>query len=59
VATRLNTSIAEVIRRSVDQYLLAIPADEDTAMRLVNLGRSGRRNLAARHDEFLARAGRR
>jgi hypothetical protein len=59
LAARRGTSIAEVIRCSVDRYLLALPAEEDPALRLVDLGGSGRSDLAARHDEVLAKAGRR
>ena len=59
LAQRQHASIAEIIRRSIDRYLVALPVEDDPAMRLVGLGGSGRKDLAARHDAFLAKAGRR
>jgi hypothetical protein len=59
LAGRLGTSVAELIRRSVDLYLTSRPVADDPALSLVGLGRSGRRDLSSDHDQFLAQAGRR
>ncbi len=48
-------SIAELIRRSVDRYLADLPVEDDPAMRLIALGRSGLGDLAEKHDEYLVR----
>jgi len=58
LAKRLGVSIAELIRHSVDMYLSSLPVEDDPALRLVALGRSGRHDLAAEHDRFLTQAGR-
>jgi hypothetical protein len=58
LAKRLGISIAELIRRSVDMYLHSLPVEDDPALRLVGLGRSGRHDLSADHDRVLAQAGR-
>ena len=56
-----NTSMAEVIRRSIDQTLAAsrAPSVDDRRVRalsVVGLFGSGKRDLARRHDEALAEA---
>ncbi len=58
LAKRLGVSIAELIRHSVDMYLHSLPVEDDPALRLVGLGRSGRHDLAADHDKVIAQAGR-
>ena len=55
LAAREETSLAELIRRSIDLYLSGLPTKEDPVLRIVGLGRSGRGNLAERHDDFLAK----
>ena len=59
LAAKEHTSIAEIIRRSVDVYLAGKPPEEDPALGLVSLGRSGRGDLSVRHDEAVARGARR
>ena len=54
LARRKGISIAELIRRSIDRYLAELPVEEDTALRVVGLGRSGRKDLASKHDDYLA-----
>jgi hypothetical protein len=55
-AARLGTSIAELVRRSVDAYLVNVPVEQDPLTQVVGLGRSGRGDLSERHDEFIAAA---
>lgn len=59
LASRQDTSLAELIRRGVDLLLSEIPLDDDPALKVVGLGRSGRSDLSAEHDRHLARATRR
>lgn len=58
-ARRLNVSLAELIRQLVDRYLKTeqqeLPTREDL-MGLVGLGASGRRDIAEKHDQYLAEA---
>ena len=53
LAERLQVSMAELIRRSVDQFLAALPVKDDPAMQIVGLGRSGIGDLALNHDRYL------
>ena len=61
LATVQNISMAEVIRRSIDQTLAAsrAPSVDDRrarALGMVGAFGSGKRDLARRHDEALAEA---
>lgn len=54
LAQREGVSIAELVRRSIDHYLAELPVEEDPALQVVGLGRSGRKDLASKHDDYLA-----
>ncbi|MDE3074158.1 MAG: ribbon-helix-helix protein, CopG family [Chloroflexota bacterium] len=55
VASRSGLSVAAIIRQSVDLYLSqAVPAAEDPSLELIGLGRSGRSDLAEKHDQVFA-----
>ena len=62
VAGRAGVSVAEVIRRSVDSYLerespgTSETANRDAAVQLAGRFRSGRTDVAARHDDYLDEA---
>jgi hypothetical protein len=53
LSQRLQVSMAELIRRSVNLFLAELPVEEDPAMRIVGLGRSGIGDLARNHDKYL------
>jgi len=53
LAQRLQVSIAELIRRSVDRFLAELPLEDDPAMRIVALGHSGLGDLARNHDKYI------
>jgi hypothetical protein len=53
LAEREGISLAELIRRSIDKYLAELPPEDDPAMDLIGLGRSGRGDLSANHDLYL------
>ncbi len=53
-AEREGVSLAELIRRSIDKYLAELPPEDDPAMDLIGLGRSGRGDLSSNHDRYLA-----
>jgi len=59
IARSKGISKAEIIRESLDMYLKQIPLEEDPAMSLVGLGKSRKKNLSERHDEYLSRYARR
>ncbi len=58
-----GVSLAELMRRVVREHLggrkRAMPTGHKTYMKLVALGSSGRRDIADRHDAYLAGALRR
>lgn len=54
LAKEKGTSKAEIIRLSIDSYLGNIPSDEDPALGIIGLGRSGKGNISEKHDSYLA-----
>jgi hypothetical protein len=55
LAERERVSLAELIRRSIDRYVMElVPPDADPSLGLIGLGNSGRADLADRHDELIA-----
>lgn len=55
LARKRSISKAAIIRESVDKYLKELPVEEDAAMSLIGLGRSGKGDLSDKHDRYLAR----
>jgi len=55
LSKKRNISKAAIIRESVDKYLKELPVEEDAAMSLIGLGRSGKGDLSDKHDRYLAR----
>lgn len=53
LSKKRGISKAEIIRQSLEKFLSDIPLEEDPALGLVGLGRSGKRNLSERHDLYL------
>ncbi len=47
-------SLAALIRRTIDHYLADLPVEEDPALQVIGLGRSGREDMASKHDDYLA-----
>lgn len=55
LADQRHVPVAELIRQGVDGLLAKIPPEEDPLWNLVGLFDSGLGDLAAKHDEYLAR----
>jgi len=53
IAESRNVSLSELIRRSIDLYLNNLPIEDDPAMKIVGLGRSGLGDLSEKHDKYL------
>jgi hypothetical protein len=49
-----GSTVAALVRESIEKYLDAIPVDKDPALRLVALAGGGPRDLAEKHDSYLA-----
>ena len=59
ISARERTSVTELIRRAVRDFLGAKPAgpvSPDVYRRIVGLGDSGRSDVAENHDKYLAGA---
>jgi len=54
LARRKGISKAEIIRLSLDKYLSSLPVEEDPALGIMGLGRSGKKDVSERHDDYLA-----
>ncbi len=54
LAREKGTSKAEIIRRSIDRYLGDLPAEKDPAFGIIGLGRSGKGDISANHDAYIA-----
>ena len=55
LARKRGKSMGALIRESVARYLAAeIPVEEDPALGIIGLGRSGITDLSENHDKYLA-----
>jgi len=53
LSKKRGISKAAIIRESVDMYLDKLPVDEDAALGIVGLGRSGKGDLSDKHDRYI------
>jgi hypothetical protein len=54
IARKKGTSKAEIIRLSLNNYLNNLPIEEDPALGIIGLGRSGKGDISEKHDIYLA-----
>jgi len=47
-------SKAAIIRSCISKFIASIPADSDPALDIMNLGSSGKKDIAQNHDDYLA-----
>jgi hypothetical protein len=55
LSKKRGVSKAEIIRKSLEKYLKELPIEEDPALGLIGLGRSGKRDLSEKHDQYLSK----
>lgn len=55
LSKKRGISKAALIRLSLDTYLKNIPLEDDPALRIIALGKSGKGDLAEKHDNYIAR----
>jgi len=48
-----NTSKAATIRKCIAEYLSSLPLEKDPALNIMNLGASGKKDISAKHDDYL------
>ena len=46
-------SKAAIIRSCISKFIATLPPEKDPAMDIMNLGSSGRTDIAERHDDYL------
>ncbi len=46
-------SKAAIIRSCISRFIENLPLEEDPAMDIMNLGSSGKKDIAERHDDYL------
>ncbi len=52
LAHKKGVARSEIIRLSLDKYLSQLPVEEDPAMNVIGLGKSGKKDLAEKHDYY-------
>jgi len=53
IAAKKKTSMAEIVRESIAQYLTSLPIEDDPAVEIIGLGSSGLGDLSERLDDYL------
>ncbi len=53
LAKSTGRSKAAIIRLCISKFIASLPAEKDPALNIVNLGASGKKDIAERHDEYL------
>ena len=48
-----GTSKAATIRTCIAKYIDSLPLENDPALNIMNLGESGRKDIAEKHDDYL------
>ena len=46
-------SKAAIIRSCISKYIASLPPEKDPAMGIMNLGESGKKDIARNHDDYL------
>ena len=54
-----NMSKAATIRNCIAKYFDSLPLENDPALNIINLGTSGKKDIAAKHDDYLIESYRR
>ena len=52
LAHKKGVARSEIIRLSLDRYLSELPIEDDPAMNVIGLGKSGKTDLAEKHDKY-------
>jgi len=47
-------SRAAIIRSCISRFIASLPVEKDPALSIMNLGSSGKKDIAERHDDYLA-----
>lgn len=55
VSKARGVSKAEIIRLSINKFLSELPLENDPAMKIIGLGKSGKGDLSEKHDKYIAR----
>lgn len=53
LSTTSGKSKAAIIRSCISKYIDSLPLEKDPALRVMNLGASGKKDIAEKHDDYL------
>lgn len=53
LAKSTGKSRAAIIRSCISKFIDTLPLSEDPALNIMNLGESGKKDMAEKHDEYL------
>ena len=53
LAEQKGVSKAAIIRDGIERLIAELPVEDDPAMGLIGIGKSGRRDLSEKHDKYL------
>ena len=48
-----GNSKAAIIRSCISKFIASVPPEEDPALNIINLGASGKKDIAKKHDDYL------
>ena len=46
-------SKAAIIRSCISEFIVSLPPEKDPALEIMNLGASGKKDIAEKHDDYL------
>lgn len=55
LSKKKGVSKAAIIREGVEKLLKELPLEEDPALEIIGIGSSGKGDLSAQHDRYIAR----
>ena len=53
LAKTMGKSKASIIRTCISEFIANLPVEKDPALRIMNLGDSGKKDIAQKHDRYL------
>ncbi len=53
LSKKSGKSKAAIIRSCISEFIATLPPNEDPALNIMNLGASGKKDIAQKHDEYL------
>lgn len=55
ISKKRGISKAEIVRLSLSHFIRSLPVEDDPALEIIALGKSGKTDLSERHDDYLSK----